>query len=117
MDRRMHIQNVTNCRIVFSVDGTNETHEITFWHHQDCCEDNYADFSTLTENVVYYDYAFNEKLDFEAIDEMGFRFGSDGKWIFIPCYSEQNGYYTDEINIDFDNETVLSMSAKQVYRP
>jgi len=81
---------------------------------EDCCECNYADFSILNPNVINYDYDFNEELEFVAVDELGFKFGSDGHWIFIPCYSEQNGYYTTKINIYYNNKIVLSFDAKFV---
>ena len=90
----MKIWKVTDEAIIFDNDM-----EITFDHDQDCCEYNYADFSILTPNTVHYDYDFSENLDFKYIDELGFKFGSDGHWIFIPCYSEQNGYYTTQIDI------------------
>jgi hypothetical protein len=90
----MRISEVTDDAIIF-----NNGNKITFDHEQDCCECNYADFSILTPNVVHYDYNFSEKLQFASVDELGFKFGSDDHWIFIPCYSEQNGYYTSEIDI------------------
>lgn len=79
---------------------------ISFDHEQDCCEYNYADFSILTPNVVNFDYNFSYPLKFESIEELGFKFGSNGRWIFIPCYSEQNGYYTDEIDIYYTHNNV-----------
>ena len=105
----MKIEHVTDEAVIF--DNGNK---ITFDHGQECCEWNYADFSNLNSNVVNYNYNFNENLQFEAIDGMGFRFGSEGHWIFIPCYSEQNGYYTDEIEIYYNNKEVLSFSAEML---
>lgn len=90
----MKILRVEEERIIFDNGDT-----ITFSHEQDCCEWNYADFSILTPNVINYDFDFSYPLQFEKIDELGFKFGSNGRWIFIPCYSEQNGYYTSEIDI------------------
>jgi hypothetical protein len=87
--------------------------KITFDHCQDCCEYNYADFSILNPNVINFDYDFDENLKFETVDE-GFKFGSDGHWIFIPCYSEQNGYYTTEIDIYYNDKEVLSFDAQFV---
>ncbi len=104
----MKIANVTDTAIIF--DNGNK---ITYDHCADCCEWNYADFSILNPNVINYDYNFKEKLDFEAVDEMGFKFGSNGHWIFIPCYSIQNGYYSDEISIYYNNERVLSFDAEE----
>lgn len=105
----MRIKTVTDETIVF--DNGNV---ISFDHDQDCCENNYADFSILNPCVVNYDYDFKEKLKFRAINELGFNFGSDGHWIFIPCYSEQNGYYTSEINIYYNGKKVLKFDAQFV---
>lgn len=105
----MKIQQVTDEAIIF--DNGNS---ITFDHEQDCCEYNYADFSILNENVVNYNYDFKENLKFRAVEGMGFKFGSDGRWIFIPCYSEQNGYYTEEIDIYYNGKQVLNFNAEFV---
>jgi hypothetical protein len=90
----MRIKEVNEEKIIF--DNGNY---IWFDHDQDCCEWNYADFLNLTKQNIFYNYDFDTELEFEFIEGMGFRFGSNGHWIFIPCYSEQNGYYTDEIDI------------------
>lgn len=105
----MKIKQVTDEAIIF--DNGNS---ITFDHEQDCCEYNYADFSILNENVVNYNYDFKENLKFRAVEGMGFKFGSDGRWIFIPCYSEQNGYYTEEIDIYYNGKRVLNFNAEFV---
>lgn len=90
----MRIEAVTNQYIIF--DNGNF---ITFDHDQDCCECNYADFSVLNPNVIDYNYNFDENLKLEFVEDVGFKFGNEGHMIFIPCYSEQNGYYTTEIEI------------------
>lgn len=95
----MRIKQVTDEKILF--DNGNE---IFFNHRRDCCEINYADFCNLNENNINYNYNFDENLSFESVDELGFKFGSNGRWIFIPCYSEQNGYYTTEIDIYYKKE-------------
>lgn len=105
----MKIKQVTDEAIIFDNGNT-----ITFDHEQDCCEYNYADFSILNENVVNYNYDFKENLKFRAVEGMGFKFGSDGRWIFIPCYSEQNGYYTEEIDIYYNGKRVLNFNAEFV---
>lgn len=105
----MRIERVTDEAIIF--DNGNK---ITFDHDRDCCEWNYADFSILNKNVINYDYDFKEDLDFIAVEEMGFKFGSDGKWIFIPCYSDQNGYYSDDIDIYYNGYQVLNFLAKLI---
>ena len=66
---------------------------------------NYADFEQLEE--LAYDVNFNEPLDFELCD-YGFRFGNKGRiMFFIPCYSEQNGYYDDRINVYYNNSKII----------
>lgn len=109
----MNISKVTDEVIEF--DNGNK---ITYDHDADCCEDNYADFSILNENHVNYNVDFDTELTFDFIDGMGFRFGSkdkwgDFRWIFIPCYSEQNGYYTDEIDIYYNGERVLTGACEE----
>lgn len=104
----MKIKEVTDEHILFDNGNT-----ITYHHCPDCCEVNYADFSILTENNVNYGFDFNEELTFEFIDEMGFRFGSKDPygamhWIFIPCYSYQNGYYSDDVDILYNGKQVLN---------
>lgn len=100
----MRIQKVTDEYIMFDNGNT-----ISFAHEQDCCEWNYADFSQIDEDLVDYDYDFDEKLEFEKIDESGFRFGSNGHWLFVPCYSEQNGYYSSDLEIYYNEKEVLNV--------
>lgn len=90
---------------IWFTDGTT----ISYDHCQDCCECNWADFSVL--EVFYQDEEFN---DFEVIpvDDSGFllslKLPTPDPWyyaftptkkIFIPCYSDQNGYYTSDLTI------------------
>ena len=99
----MKIEKVSDEMIMFDNGST-----ITFDHEQDCCEWNYADFSILNPNVINYDYDFPAKLQFKTVEGQGFKFGCKGHWIFIPCYSEQNGYYTDCIDIYFCGKIVIN---------
>ena len=85
---------------------------ITFDHDQDCCEDNYADFKQIDD--LGRDYEYPEELKFEFVDYSGFRFGGEGCMTFIPCYSEQNGYYTTAIDIYYDGEIVCSGACEEV---
>lgn len=92
---------------------------ISYNHVQDCCECNYADFSNLNSNNIDYDYEFNPDLEFTFIDDEGFLFGSTDEngythKIFIPCYSEQNGYYTTDIDIYYNNQIVLQGGCREV---
>jgi len=33
---------------------------------------------------------------------------------FVPCYSEQNGYYSSDVDIFFDNNCVLNLECKEM---
>lgn len=95
----MRIKEITNEKITF--DNGNY---IAYDHNQDCCEWNYADFSYLVEEAGIMNYDFPEELMFEVVDGSGFRFGSAYRKFFIPCYSNQNGYYSSDIDIYYNTE-------------
>lgn len=95
----MRIKEITSERITF--DNGNY---IVYEHERDCCEWNYADFSYLIDEAGIMSYDFPEKLVFEIVSGSGFRFGSAYKKFFVPCYSEQNGYYSDDIDIYYNTE-------------
>ncbi len=62
-------------------------------HEQDCCENVYADFNQLEgTDVLEHDF---KTLDIEGVKDSGFRI--DG--YFIPCYNQQNGYYSGDLSI------------------
>ena len=52
---------------------------------------------------------FDEILIFEAVPNYGFRFGNANNLFFVPCYSEQNGYYSDDVDIFYGGEKVLNL--------
>ena len=94
-----------------SIEFDNGT-EITFDHKQDCCEHNYADFTQLERLALNEE--FQEELDFEWVCG-GFRFGNLlDTMFFVPCYSEQNGYYSDDVDIYYDNELVLTTRGERI---
>lgn len=73
-------------------------------HCQDCCEYNYADFNALDDLARNYDFD-TSKLTFHAVDGVGFSFGDHPqRMFFVPCYSEQNGYYSDDIEVYLNGE-------------
>lgn len=78
---------------------------ITYDHVQDCCEHNYADFEQLDD--LARNYEFGDELYFESVEEQGFSFGDVRRMFFVPCYSEQNGYYNDCINVYYDGKRVI----------
>lgn len=95
----MRIKEVTEDYIVFDNEMT-----ISFEHERDCCERNYADFKQIEPLAMEYD--FDEELIFERADD-GFRFGDKNQMFFIPCYSEQYGYYSPCVDIYFNDTRVL----------
>jgi hypothetical protein len=85
-------------RFYKSEDYYDEIVTIGYEHEPDCCEYNYADFSQIDEEA--YHYNFNEKsFRIETVEDAGFRFGDEKRMFFVPCYSEQNGYYSSDIDI------------------
>lgn len=88
----MRIKEITYDAIVFDNGNT-----ITYDHWQECCEENYADFKQLDDLARSYDFDEDE-IRFEKC-ESGFRFGDDKRMFFVPCYSVQNGFYTNEVDI------------------
>lgn len=101
----MKIVQVTNEKIIF--DNGNY---IGFDYGEKCYTYNYADFTQLEDMAL--DYEFDENLIFEAVEDAGFRFGDKGMMFFIPCYSEQNGYYSSDIQIYYNQRKVLDFDAK-----
>lgn len=86
--------------------------KITYDHKQECCEENYADFEQLDDEARAYDYD-EQNMKFEAIDDSGFRFGDNRRMFFVPCYSDQNGYYSSDIEIYYNAEKVLHFDAEE----
>lgn len=79
---------------------------IFYDHDQDCCENNYADFTVISHNDVNVGYDFKpDEMVFKKIEGAGFCFGNEGHMIFVPCYSEQNGWYSDEIEIYYYDDS------------
>ena len=66
-------------------------------HGQDCCEHVYADWEQVANDSLALQY------DFECLkiqdNRTGFRFGDGKRWVFVPCYNEQNGYYSDSLEV------------------
>lgn len=106
-NKQRFITDVSDDSIKFD-DGT----EITFDHEQDCCENNYADFEQLDD--LAYGYTFFGPLKYERADG-GFRFGDSRRMFYVPCYSEQNGYYTTDVCIYEDG--FLKLQAEGEFIP
>lgn len=83
--------------------------KITYDHVRDCCEHNYADFEQI-DDIARAAVYFENELIFEPIENAGFRFGNRGGFMaFVPCYSEQNGHYTEQIDIFYGYFPVLHL--------
>jgi hypothetical protein len=90
-------------------DGT----RITCDHEPDCCEYNYADFEQLDDLARGYDFN-TSKLRFESVEGSGFRFGDHPqRMFFVPCYSDQNGYYSDMIEVYLNGEVQTSLCCEE----
>ena len=84
-------------------------------HYQDCCEHNYADCEAIDDICRATDFDTSH-LVFEALDGQGFRFGNmPNKMFFVPCYSEQNGYYSSDIEVYLNNIPQLSLECEGCY--
>lgn len=84
---------------------------ITYGHEQDCCEHNYADFSQIDD--LARNHKFITPLKFERVRE-GFQFGDSQRMFFVPCYSEQNGYYTNDVDIYYNGVCQCKVQAKWI---
>ena len=63
-------------------------------HYQDCCEYVYADFGNIDTEALTHDFTNITIHPYRY----GFTFG-DNRQYFVPCYNEQNGYYSDRLSI------------------
>ena len=99
-DEPYQIKVITAESIIFT-NGDTIHHE----HNQDCCENNYADFEQIDD--LAKEYKFRGELLFEKVGDTGFRFGDERCMFFVPCYSEQNGYYSNALSIFYNDREVL----------
>lgn len=103
----MKIVSVTDEEILF--DNGNS---ITFDHQPDCCEWNYADLEQLDD--IARATEFDPELEFQACERAGFLFGNrPGKMFFVPCYSNQNGYYSTNVNIYYNDRLAVSLNCQE----
>lgn len=80
---------------------------ISYHHDQDCCEYNYADFSVLENYKDLLDWEWDD-FTVRPINGTGIMLNLIGHnefrisitpGILIPCYSEQNGCYSTDLDI------------------
>lgn len=73
-------------------------------HSPDCCEHNYADWSSLDDTGFFEEEFYENDFKLEKWDG-GFRING----YTVNCYSEQSGYYSTELEVDLmdDEGTAL----------
>lgn len=91
-------------------------YRLEYYHKQDCCESVYADFEMLKnynvstktgKSINIKDIDFSENLGelIQGVEEQGFNMVSKiGEKFFVPCYNEQNGYYSDDLELILHKE-------------
>jgi len=84
----MKLTEITEEQLKFD-DGT----IIEFHHEQDCCENVFADFKSLSDQELI-GKEFNS-LDIEGVKDSGFKLNGH----FVPCYNKQNGYYSSDLEL------------------
>ena len=108
----MKIKNITQKDIELTNDK-----KLTYHHDQDCCGYNYADFPILRtynlsvktgKTIDIFDVEFPDtlaELFAGGVAEGGFNIRSNsGDLFFIPCYSDQNGYYSTDLFITLSGD-------------
>lgn len=109
----MKIKKINEENIIFD-----NGYKLEYYHKQDCCEWVYADFAVLKsynvstktgKRIKIEDIDFCESLEelISGIENMGFNMISKiGEKFFVPCYNEQNGYYSDKLELILYEEKI-----------
>lgn len=74
---------------------------LTDSHEQDCCENVYADWDALKAHESWFGSSVTG-ITIKSVKGMGFLlcFEVYGTYkYFVPCYNEQNGYYSSELHL------------------
>ena len=104
----MYIYHISETEIKFS-NGKN-IFELTYEHEQDCCEEVYADFESISKRILnkkgqdvsIYTIDFNEEIEtlVEEVKDQGFMLcAKDGTKVLVNCYDIQNGWYNSDLAI------------------
>lgn len=105
----MRVINAEYERVDFSDGSYMESH-----HVPDCCEYNYADFSVLaidpeltkgefeSVSIVGKKEGTGVMLLFEGLPHR--KLGTYNKKVLVPCYSEQNGWYSSNVTVKHYNK-------------
>lgn len=74
-------------------------------HEQECCESVYADFPQTTPYLKEIIGKKIENLIIKKVEGEGILLCFDQIKVFVPCYDEQNGYYSSNLSLVVaDNE-------------
>jgi len=69
-------------------------------HSQDCCENVYANWDYIKDEAGLMDTDFSDLRIEEVARRRSVGIRLCGQWsFFVPCYNEQNGYYSDVLDI------------------
>jgi len=79
----------------------NECLIVEFFHDSDCCENNFADLTALNDTTFMTD-------EFKTLIIETCEYGYRVNGYFVPCYSIQNGYYSEEVTCSLKNYKVLA---------
>lgn len=103
LDNSIKIMYATDERIMFN-DGS----YICFNHDADCCEHNYADFSSIKDSVIDGVDLYTIELEYN-----GYGFLLNGH--LVNCYSDQNGYYSYALDVYYKDRwdnTILCLDTQ-----
>lgn len=67
-------------------------------HDQDCCENVYGEFNAFTDNKCLVGKHV-DSIIFKGVKDMGFLVCLADEKILVPCHNEQNGYYSNQLEI------------------
>lgn len=99
------IDHICTDNLIVLNDGT----EIVGAHSQDCCEYNYADMAALEDTTFFDQVKTSDGILFDCSD---YGFAMSG--YFVPCYSIQNGYYSNDISIFMNGQVMMeTINAKE----
>lgn len=84
-------------------------YKIVDCHRQDCCEDVYADWNYLNmKDLIGGEINLNLSQTITPVDKAGFKIKIRDRWYnfdyFVPCYNQQNGYYSAELKLQLKNQ-------------
>jgi hypothetical protein len=102
--------------IVFKFENGKEL-KINCYHRDDCCENVYADFSIFKYLIKDLIGKQISNIVIKGVEDMGFLvcLGLKEKWrdtidnyskVFVPCYNYQNGYYSDNLELQLSYDGV-----------